>query len=207
MPLSTSIAVDGYGRPVVAFLEASSRPLTVVRCGNASCTAGNTVASVDSPGSGASGFQALTIGTDGKPIVAYRDGSSALRVVHCGNIDCLPESANTITTVDSSAQVGDFVAITIGANGFPVMSYRDATAQALKVAHCGSVDCSPASGNTVTTLDDDSGNLAQGTAIAVGADGSPVVAYYDLTAGALKFAYCGNAKCSPASANVGFQKH
>lgn len=42
--------------------------------------------------------------------------------------------AATITTVDSANIVGEYTSITIGADGNPIISYYDITAEDLKVA-------------------------------------------------------------------------
>ena len=74
--------------------------------------------------------------------------------------------------------------IAIGTDGFPVISYYDATNQDLKVADCGDADCSSA---TLITIDA-AEIVGQDTSIAIGADGYPVISYYDATKSALKVA-------------------
>ena len=83
---------------------------------------------------------------------------------------------NTVTVVDDPVnQVGDFTSIAISADGYPVISYRDATAGALKVAKCHDLAC--AGGNeTITVVDDPPGNVSY-TSISIGPDGLPIVAY------------------------------
>ncbi|MBK7473185.1 MAG: hypothetical protein IPI73_23720 [Betaproteobacteria bacterium] len=44
---------------------------------------------------------------------------------------------------------------------------------------------------------DSVGNLGQYTSITTGADGLPVISYYDASNGDMKVAKCGNAFCSP----------
>lgn len=55
-----------------------------------------------------------------------------------------------VTVVDSAGIVGEFPAITTGADGRVVMSYRDETLLNLKVAYCWNASCSV---HTITTLD------------------------------------------------------
>jgi hypothetical protein len=119
-----------------------------------------------------------------------------LKVAKCVNATC--SGASTITTVDDPANsLGVYVAIAIGADGRPVISYHDLTAGALKVARCANADCTGAS--TITTVDDPANTVGAHSAIAIGADGRPVISYHDLTAGALKVARCANADCTGAS--------
>jgi hypothetical protein len=61
-----------------------------------------------------------------------------------------PPADATITTLDSDSDVGRFVSITTGSDGFGLISYYDATHQDLKVAHCANALCTNA---VITTLD------------------------------------------------------
>jgi len=100
---------------------------------------------------------------------------------------------NTITSIDNAGDVGQYNSITIGTDGYPVISYYDATLGNLKVAKCGNATCSVR--NTITTIDS-GGDVGQYTSIAIGADGFPVISFYDVTNANLKVAKCGNAACS-----------
>jgi hypothetical protein len=137
-------------------------------------------------------YTSVTIGADGMPVVSYYDNTNHdLKVLHCGNSLCT--NGNSIITVDSAGDVGEFTAIIIGADGLPVVSYADRTNGDLKVLHCGDTTC--ASGNTITSVDtrEDEGYY---TSISIGADGLPVMSYYDNTYGDLKVLHCGNALCT-----------
>jgi hypothetical protein len=113
----------------------------------------------------------------------------------------------TITTVDGSflveighytsiaiGTVGYYTSIAIGADGLPVISYFDSTNQSLKVAKCGNAACS--SRNVLSTVDAIL-NTGGYTSIAIGADGLPVISYYDGATQELKVAKCGNVFCAP----------
>ena len=84
--------------------------------------------------------------------------------------------------------------LTLGADGQPVISYRDNTNGDLKVAKCGNAACS--AGNTLTAVDT-AGAVGAYTSITLGADGLPVISYYDSTNGDLKVAKCASAFCTP----------
>ena len=53
-----------------------------------------------------------------------------------------PPGSVTLRNLDSTGNVGYDTSITIGADGFPIISYRDLTNQNLKVAKCGDASCS-----------------------------------------------------------------
>lgn len=64
------------------------------------------------------------------------------------------------------------------------------------IAGDGSVVCEPMPGvPAITTVDDAANEVGLYTSIAIGADGLPVISYYDASAHALKVAKCGTRSC------------
>jgi cell shape-determining protein MreC len=190
---STSITIGADSFPVISYYDSTNGNLKVAKCGNASCSAGNTLTTVDSGGVGQ--YTSITIGADGFPVISYYDSTnSRLKVAKCDNASC--SSGNTLTTVDSAGVVGWYISITIGTDGFPVISYYDNTNHDLKVAKCVDAACSGSS--TITTVDS-AGNVGEFTSITIGADGFPVISYYNVTNGDLKVAKCVDAACSGSS--------
>jgi hypothetical protein len=96
--------------------------------------------------------------------------------------------------------------IAVGANGNPVISYfwnqsgsaTQMTSGFLSVAACVDPTCSDA---TVTSLES-TGVTGQGSAIAIGPTGYPVIAYYDRTNQDLKLARCSNSSCTAAELSI-----
>jgi hypothetical protein len=180
----TSIAVGVDGLPLVSYFDLDDGNLMILHCGNATCTSGNTFAIPDSDG-WVGDFSSLAIGTDGFPVVSYRDGTNGdLKVLHCGDETCA--IGNDLTPVDTTADpLGYDTSIAIGGDGFPVVSYFDGSGNDLKLVRCGNAACT--SGNEAVTLDAP-GNVGRHTSIALGADGLPVVSYHDVSGGDLKLA-------------------
>jgi hypothetical protein len=231
--LYTSIAIGTDGLPVVSYYDKTNQGLKVAKCGNAACSLGNVITTVDSAVQMGLGGTSIAIGTDGFPIISY--GSHG-KVAKCGNHAC--SSGNTITSsmsggnrdsiaigadsfpvISSPSEIGGvFVSkcdntacssgrtsatvdsavgtantsITIGTDGFPVISYRDSTNQNLKVAKCGNAACSL--GNVITTVDS-AGDVGHYTSITIGTDGFPVISYHDGAQCNLKVAKCANPFC------------
>jgi len=104
---------------------------------------------------------------------------------------------DAITSVDTGGGVGADTSITIGADGLPIISYRDGTNQSLKVFHCANVTCTTGTATTVDT----GGSNAVGftTSIAIGADGLAIISYFDLTGQKLKVVHCANTTCTAAT--------
>jgi len=192
----SDIAIGSDGLPVISYWDRTNRDLKVAHCGNAACTVGNTLTTVDSVGN--VGYDtAITIGRDGLPVISYYDYTNhILKVVHCGNVAC--SAGNTILNVASllGGTVGE-TSIAIGGDGLPVISYYDS--YDLKVVHCGNVACSANNTNTIVPW---FGSVGGDNAIAIGGDGLPVISFYDDTNGDLLVMHCANASCSSASNSV-----
>lgn len=181
--IQNSVAIGADGLPVVGVRDDGFTDLLFFRCGNVSCSSGNTFTNVDSSGN-VGNWVSIAIGVDGLPIMSYYDaGNGNLKVLHCGDAAC--SSGNTTTPVDTAGDVGAYTAIAIGLDGKPIISYYDVTNGNLRVLQCGNAACS--SGNDSVALDS-AGNVGQFTSIAIGTDGIPVVSYYDVTDANLKVA-------------------
>lgn len=187
---SIAISVDTF--PVMSYWDRSGT-LKVAKCVNAACTGASIVTTVDDPVNGVGNTSSLAIGPDGFPVIAYSDTTAfALKFAKCVNAACT--GATLIRTLDDSTNLlGVYPSLAIGADGLAVISYKDATLGALKVAKCFNAVC-----NVVSTLivDDPVADVGAYNSIAIGADGLPIVSYQDSTAGALKVAKCTDVFCS-----------
>ena len=181
-----SLAIGADGLPVISYLDSGNAELKVLHCGNAGCSSGNTITTVDVGGDESS----VAIGVDGLPVISHFS-NNALKVLHCGSLDC--GSGDLATTVDSAGIVGLLTSLAIGADGLPVVSYVDNTNGTLKVLHCGSIDCS--SGDTANTVA--GGQTIGFTSLTIGADGLPLVSYLDFANDTLNVLHCANVFCVP----------
>jgi hypothetical protein len=197
---SSSIAIGADGLPVISHYDSTAGALRVTKCGNPACSAGNVSTTVDDPAANVGRFTSIAIGADGLPVISYENVTAGdLRVTKCGNPACT--SGNVSVTADSPANdVGVYSSIAIGADGLPVISHQDSTADTLRVTKCGNPACS--AGNVSTTVDDPPNAVGWFTSIAIGADGLPVISHQDLTAGALRVTKCGNAACTAGNVST-----
>ena len=181
-----SVAIGSDGLPIISHRNDAGGTLRVTHCGNTACTSGSSTvvipgASPDSP--------RIAVGTDGLPVIAFSEVAGELFVHHCSDRLC---TGGTTTAVDTPAsaggEVGRWTSLTIGRDGFPIISHQNINTGALRVTHCGNVACN--NGNTSTTVDDQVNFLGERTSIAIGADGLPFIAYRDVTAGTLLVLHC-----------------
>ncbi len=192
MGLSPAIAIGPDGIPLISHYDATTKLLQLTRCGDTACVADNRTRAVDSQIVNAGLHSSMAIGTDGLPVIAYYDANTTTLVItHCGDLIC---RATTSTRVVTSKSTGEYTAVAIGRDGLPIVSYYDRTRRTLAVTHCGTVACDR--GNVTRLPDPSSNDVGYDTAIAIGADGLPVISYHDATANALRVTHCGDLTCS-----------
>jgi hypothetical protein len=171
---SVTTGSDGLG--LLSYYDESSDTLRVGHCNTSACST-ITRAAVDSAPNGAP--NSITIGADGLGLIAYT-GSGGLKAAHCSTVDCATSST---ALLDVGGSGSSSPAIAIGADGRGLISYD--SAGDIRVARCSNVLCSAA--NMVTL------GAGRYPSITVGADGFPLVVYYD---SAIKLAHCSDLSCS-----------
>ena len=132
---STSLAIGLDGNPVIAYRENAADAIAIAKCNDPACAGGDeTFQALDF--STYSMNLSLVLAPDGNPVVSYM---GSLKVAKCNDDACTGED-ESIAIVDSEAQARS-TSIAIGADGLPVISYSDGITGALKVIHCGSLEC------------------------------------------------------------------
>ena len=143
----------------------------------------------------------LAIGTDGNPVIAYWDATNFdLKVVKCSNLRCT--GVPTITTVDSGGNVGQGLAIAVGTDGNPIISYFDQTNTDIKVAKCVDPACAQPATFTPIELDAQSFFLGAYTDIAIAPTGLPVVVHESDAGGGIRVTTCSNQACTESATKV-----
>lgn len=188
----TSMVIGPDGLPLISYHEPNTTTLRVLKCGNATCTAGNTMSTADdTPGSG--WYSSIAIGSDGLPVIGHYQASAAVvRITHCGNPACSADNVSTTVNVR-----GWWVDLAIGSDGLPILSYYNGASppDALGVTRCGNVTCT--AGNVSITVDDRDYRVGAPSSIAIGADGLPIIAYNGADTGPfLHLTHCGNVSCT-----------
>jgi hypothetical protein len=83
----TSIAVGSDGLPIISYNDWTAGALKALKCGNAACSANNTITTVDASASGMS--SAIAIGQDGLPVISYDNfNTGRLYVAKCRKASC-----------------------------------------------------------------------------------------------------------------------
>ena len=198
--LGASIAMRANGRPLIGYIAFTGGDIRAYDCSDSACS-GGTVRVIDDAVSvslNAGQRTAVAIGPSGQAWIAYQNAASGeARIARCSNDAC--DTPPTLITLDAVNNVGAWIAMDLTLAGAPVVSYHDATDTALKLAIC-STNCASV---TLRTLDNaGTSDVGTHTAVAVPADGRPVIAYHDVAGGDLKFFVCDSSTCSSGTTRV-----
>ena len=187
----TSMAVDKDGLPVIAYQSNQQEVgFAVTKCLDVTC--GTITTTVLERGGGIA--YSLAIAPDDLPVIAYLDvvaTPSVLKLAKCLDPACTRATIKTLETTST----GGGMALAIGADGLPIISYVLNSTNTLKVFKCQTADCET---GIKTTLDPQS-STNWWTRLVIGSDGLPAISYFDLNIRRLKLAKCLNIDCTAAS--------
>ena len=195
-----SIAIGNDGYPVVSYFagsNATTGELRIAVCTSANCGTSEitTIANVE-PGDRSS---SVVIGSDGNPLVAYRD-SGDVKMVVCANTSCTSSSTTTLGPLSPLA--GSQVAMaTSVATEHPIVAYNGDEPLAtfnLDVTACTNADCS--TGTQTEAIDQANVNINGGLEIATDSNGLPVIAFINNSA--LNLYECSASDCSSGTRYV-----
>ncbi len=137
--LSPSVTLGVDGLPVISYIDLTDSQLRVAHCTNLICTTFTTDDVLGIPGSS----PAISIGSDNMPVISFIETlNNNLEVVKCSNLDCsnVPLYTSVHGPLNGSGEPFSS-SITIGMDGFPLISYYNQSTQDLLVAHCSSTNC------------------------------------------------------------------
>ena len=104
----------------------------------------------------------------------------------------------TVTTVDSTGDVGGWSSLQLNGAGNPVIAYWDQTNTDLKLATCTANCFTPTPTWQIVTVDASANNVGLYASLQLNGAGNPVITYWDATDNDLKMATC-TAGCASAT--------
>jgi len=173
----SNLAIGADGFPIIAYHPGSSpkNGVKVAKCGNATCSSGNTLTVVSGFRTNANYRIQIAVGPDGLPVVQFSNlfASHVIRVIKCGNAACSVGNV-TSTATDPERGPGRTGSMAIDSDNLPVITWAEFVTEtgrrAWKLLKCGNTNCS--SGNTVTVLE--AGDSGLGGAVLVKSDNRPI---------------------------------
>ena len=155
------------------------------------------------------GSHAIRIGSDGLPVIAYLTESTApdfswgstVKVAHCEDLACTVATLSEIALSQDGASGAprsfDGISLTIGPDGFPLISYIDLDG-GLSVAHCADVACSSAT-ISPSLLSSYGPQRLSSPSMTIGSDGLGLISVWNRHYQILYVAHCEDADCSTAT--------
>lgn len=189
----SKIVIGSDSLPFISYTDFSTDILKAAHCEDMACTTATVTTVVNER----TAFNSLVIGSDGLPRISYQTDNLDLAVVTCQDVAC---TSSAVTIVEASTgptnRVGEDIAIALGADGLPIISYTEASnaANDVKAAHCEVTDCSSA---TITVL----GAGVHGD-MTIGINGLPLIGYLGGTT--FKMAQCTDFACTAATISNAF---
>jgi hypothetical protein len=191
--IQSSIVMGWDMKALISYYSSLNDTLRIVHCDDYNCSSGS-VSILDTNGGY---YNSLVIGEDGFGLISYTSTfpDYSFKVAHCTNLDC---SNFELSTIDSTGIPGDYNSITIGEDGLGIISYTTlplgtSIPGKLQLAHCNDTACS---GVNIVTLETDSSGYEQ-TAITVGTDGLPLIAYFNIGTNEMRVIHCTSVACVP----------
>jgi len=192
---SSSMALDGAGRPAFAFRDGLL--LKSARCNDVNCAGGNEL--ITTVTSGYNDFEiSMALDASGYPVVA--SGTSfccpqqgGIRINHCSDEFC--NGTTNVVVTKQKIDVGRSSSIVRSAGGTLFVAYWGAGD--LRLRACQSPACDQL-GDPLTVVES-TGDVGADTSMVLAADGLPVIAHWDVGNDALRLADCGNAACTTAA--------
>jgi hypothetical protein len=186
----SSVAIGTDGRPLVAYRDETNGTLKVAHCTDAACTSA-TLSTIDAGGTSL----ALAIGSDGRGLIAYVAGGS-VKAAHCNDVACT--SASTAVVDGPSLALPGRLSVVIGSDSLPLIVYvrpfQPAPALGLAAAHCADAACSSAAVAMLRFVGTTGGNFD--TAVARGADGLALVAWFEPNLAVPRMGHCVDVACT-----------
>ena len=141
------LTIGNDGLPIMAYYDVTNNDLRVAHCTATDCSTLDAPTAVDSTGNTGK-LPGITIAPDGLPVIVHHEYEYIapnsfydVSVAKCSNPAC---SSATVVDIETDMSKGGSTSITIGADGYPVISYYGddgAGNGVLKVAKCANPFC------------------------------------------------------------------
>jgi hypothetical protein len=199
-----SLVLDGDGFPVIAYHDNTNQKLRLAHCADAYCSSGTVINEIPGSTANEGDYPTLRLDGSGFPVIAYYDTTNtAVKLVHCNDVNCAGGDESVVTVADSGVD-RPYVSMnwmSLDLSGNPVLAFNNDDTDDLILVHCNDVNCA-GSDEARTTVDATNITGRYATMVLDTSD-YPVIAYYDADLSKLKLAHCTDVNCS-GSKNINY---
>jgi hypothetical protein len=188
-PVAIAMALGSDLKPVIVY--GNTAGAKVVRCANLACSGGTTSQTLES-GPGVTAVS-IAIGGDGYPVIGYtrQQVGPAHVVAKCADVACSMTQKTFLALASSGTADKRPIAVAIGGDQLPVLAYTKLEG-GLRVERCTEATCS---GTRQAGGSPELGFNVSNVALASGADGLPLLAWFDYGSKVATFEKCLNRAC------------
>jgi hypothetical protein len=180
---SITIGTDGMG--LIGYYDGTNGDVKVAHCNNIACTDFSTSLIDDSGGWSVGYGLSIAIAGDGLGVISYYDGDRGyLKLAHCNDVACGSANVQTIYT-GLGGVTAPGTSITINTSGYPLISFRSATASAFMIVRCGNYTCSTQSLSSIEV----EGNSGHNSSLTLSGVTYAVAAYINMVPWDLRVGY------------------
>jgi hypothetical protein len=170
-----SLELDGSGFPVISYQDntSTSLDLKLVHCGDANCSAGNTINSVATTGQ--TGYYTdMELDSNGYPVIAYYyNNTFELMVTHCNDVNCAGNDENNNSAFSNFDGGNNWMTIKLNNSGYPVILHTSLGFHTQILTTCNDVNCA-GDDETHNYIREEVHNISHGS-LALDSSGFPVV--------------------------------
>jgi len=130
----SSLKLNSYGDPVIAYYDATNSALKIVVCGNATCSSGNVINTVDNEAT--EGNISLSLASNNNPTISYKGQGNIKKKAVCSDPYCTPSETPSSPVISTAT-----LTVTIAAGEGQVTS------------NTGDIDCTQGSDKCSITYD------------------------------------------------------
>ncbi len=140
MGLYPDVAILATGVAMIAYTKAASGGMRAVTCTSAACTAVGTPYELVA---GNVGWGSIGVGTGPFPVIAFYSWATYTpQFLRCTTVAC-GNGADGIADLGGTGITGGAPSLAMGADGYPLIAFNDASRSSTNVVHCGSTLCLP----------------------------------------------------------------
>ncbi len=168
-----SLELDSSGFPVISYQDVTNLNLMLAHCGNATCSAGNTITTTESTGQ-TGYYTSMELDSNGYPVIAYYyNNAFNLQIMHCNDVNCAGANENINTAFQDFDGGNNWMTLKLNNSGYPVILHTSLGYHTQILTTCNDVNCA-GDDETHNYIREDVHNISH-SSLALDSSGFPVI--------------------------------